>query len=153
MKRFDIVDLMKNAFKELESKANKKKIALKFKRHYEPAYIMADKNRLMQVLINLISNSISYGNVGGTTTISIQQLDKKKIMVEVTDNGLGMAEEHIPRLFERFYRVDKSRERNVGGSGLGLSIVKHIIEAHKQSITVRSTEGVGSTFSFTLDKA
>ena len=83
--------------------------------------------------------------------ISIKFYDKKKILIEVSDNGVGMSQEHIPRLFERFYRVDKSRERNIGGSGLGLAIVKHVIEVHKQTITVRSTKGIGSTFSFTLD--
>lgn len=153
LKKFDIVELVKTTFAELETKAKKKGITVTFDRHYEPLSVMGDKNRITQVLVNLISNSISYGVEGGETTISIQSLEKRKILIEVADNGVGMSEEHIPRLFERFYRVDKSRERNVGGSGLGLSIVKHIVEAHKQTINVRSTEGVGSTFSFTLDRA
>jgi two-component system phosphate regulon sensor histidine kinase PhoR len=102
-----------------------------------------------------------YGNDGGMTTVRFHDLDmgknrkmaKEKILVEVADDGLGIEEKHLPRLFERFYRVDKSRARNIGGSGLGLAIVKHIVEAHGETIKVRSTEGVGSTFSFTLERA
>ena len=103
-------------------------------------------------MTNLISNSVSYGSENGTTTVRFHDLGAGKILVEVADNGLGIDEEHLPRLFERFYRVDKSRARNIGGSGLGLAIVKHIVEAHGQTINVRSTAGKGSTFSFTLDK-
>ena len=125
---------------------------MEFQRHYEPMTVLADKKRITQVLVNLVSNSISYGVMEGTTTVAISPVDKKTIRIEVVDNGVGMSEEHIPRLFERFYRVDKSRERNVGGSGLGLAIVKHVIEAHKQTLNVKSTEGVGSTFSFTLER-
>lgn len=153
IKKFDIVPLVKNVFEELETNANLKNIALKFDRHYEPKYVMGDQNRITQVLVNLVSNSISYGINGGETKISLQNFDKRKVLIEVKDNGVGMSEEHIPRLFERFYRVDKSRERHVGGSGLGLAIVKHVIEAHKQSLSVKSTEGIGSTFSFSLDLA
>lgn len=152
IQKFDIIKLTREIFLELEKKAKKKNIRLKFDEHYEPLMVNADKNKITQVLVNLISNSISYGKEGGQTTMSFDSIDKKKVLIQVSDNGLGMAQEHIPRLFERFYRVDKSRERNIGGSGLGLAIVKHIIEAHKQSITVKSTEGIGSTFSFTLDK-
>jgi len=152
--KFDIVELIKITFHELETKAKRKTIQLTFQKHYEPFYVVADQHRIAQVLANLISNSISYGINGGTTKIAIvEATEKKKILIEVSDNGLGMSADHIPRLFERFYRVDKSRERNIGGSGLGLAIVKHIIEAHQQTIAVRSTEGIGSTFSFTLDKA
>ena len=104
------------------------------------------------MLTNLISNSISYGSENGTTTVRFHDLNGEKVLVEVADNGLGIEESHLPRLFERFYRVDKSRARNIGGSGLGLAIVKHIVEAHNESINVRSTEGKGSTFSFTLEK-
>ena len=153
MAKFDLVVLIKEVFQELETNANHKKISLQFDRHYEPIQVMADKKRITQVLVNLVSNSISYGIEGGKTTVSIQNIEKRKVQVEVADNGVGMAQEHVPRLFERFYRVEKSRERNVGGSGLGLAIVKHVIEAHKQSISVKSSEGIGSTFSFTLDKA
>ncbi len=152
IKKFDLVGTIKEVFKELETKAVNKNIKLVFDRHYEPLFVLGDQNKITQVLVNLISNSISYGINNGVTTIKLIQLEKKKVMIEVADNGVGMAPEHIPRLFERFYRVDKSRERNIGGSGLGLAIVKHIVEAHQQSIKVRSTEGVGSTFSFTLDK-
>lgn len=153
IQKFDIVQLIRNVFDELESKAKKKSIELTFTRHYEPLFVMADKKRLTQVIVNLISNSISYGVENGKTTVAIHPVDRKTIRVEVIDNGVGMSEEHIPRLFERFYRVDKSRERNIGGSGLGLAIVKHVIEAHKQNISVKSTEGVGSTFAFTIERA
>lgn len=152
IQKFDLVKLTNDIFRELEKKAKKKKIKLSFDEHYEPLHVSADKNRITQVLVNLISNSISYGKEEGQTTVSFDVIDKKKVLIQIADNGVGMAPEHIPRLFERFYRVDKSRERNVGGSGLGLAIVKHIIEAHKQTINVKSTEGIGSTFSFTLEK-
>jgi two-component system phosphate regulon sensor histidine kinase PhoR len=151
MVKFDVVNVVKDVFQELETKASHKNIKLTFDKHYEPTFALADANRITQVLVNLVSNSISYGIVGGETKVAIKTLEKKKILIEVSDNGVGMAQEHIPRLFERFYRVDKSRERNIGGSGLGLAIVKHVIEAHKQTLTVRSTEGIGSTFSFTLE--
>jgi two-component system phosphate regulon sensor histidine kinase PhoR len=151
--KHDFVKLVKDVFQELETKANHKNIKLRFDKHYEPTFVLADAKRITQVLVNLVSNSISYGIDGGQTTITIKNIDKKKILVEVSDNGVGMAQEHIPRLFERFYRVEKSRERNIGGSGLGLAIVKHVLEVHKQTLTVRSTEGIGSTFSFTLDTA
>lgn len=153
IKKFDLISTIKEVFNELETKAANKQIKLSFDRHYEPFFVLGDQNKITQVLVNLISNSISYGINNGVTKVKLIQLEKKKVMIEVEDNGVGMAAEHIPRLFERFYRVDKSRERNIGGSGLGLAIVKHIVEAHQQSIKVRSTEGVGSTFSFTLDKA
>jgi len=149
---FDIVELTKRIFKELEGKAKEKKINFKFSKEFDPIKVKADEGKIAQVVTNLISNSISYGNEDGTTTVRFHDVDKGKLLVEVADDGLGMDEKHLPRLFERFYRVDKSRARNVGGSGLGLAIVKHIVEAHEQSINVRSTEGTGSTFSFTLDK-
>lgn len=152
IKKFDLVSVIKDVFNELETKASNKQIKLSFDRHYEPLYVSADQSKITQVVVNLISNSISYGIIGGTTKVKLITIDRKKLLVEVTDNGVGMDSQHIPRLFERFYRVDKSRERNIGGSGLGLAIVKHIVEAHQQSINVRSTEGVGSTFAFTLEK-
>ncbi|MBT8377067.1 MAG: sensor histidine kinase, partial [Bacteroidia bacterium] len=108
--------------------------------------------RIQQVVTNLVVNSIKYGREKGTTEISIENLIKNKVIVRVTDNGEGIASDHIPRLFERFYRVDKSGSRKEGGSGLGLSIVKHIIEAHDERIYVESELGVGSEFSFTLEK-
>lgn len=151
---FDIVELTQATFDLMEMKANKKKITLTFDSEYqEPIYVHADKERIQQVLTNLIVNSIKYGKEGGTTEISIENLVKNKVIVRVTDNGEGIEKQNIPRLFERFYRVDKSGSRKEGGSGLGLSIVKHIIEAHKEKIYVESVFGVGSEFSFTLEKA
>ena len=150
---FDIVELIKNVFDMLEMRASKKKITLTFHTDYiKPILVSADKERIQQVLTNLIVNSIKYGNEKGTTEISIENLIKNKVIVRVTDNGEGIAKNHLPRLFERFYRVDKSGARSEGGSGLGLSIVKHIIEAHNEKIYVESEYGVGSEFSFTLEK-
>lgn len=149
---FDIVGLTKKIFGELEKHAEEKGIKFGFSESFDPIKVNADVGKISQVITNLISNSISYGTDGGKTTVRFHDLDKDKILVEVADNGLGIDEKHLPRLFERFYRVDKSRARNIGGSGLGLAIVKHIVESHGQDIKVRSSEGVGSTFSFTLEK-
>ena len=151
---FNIVELVETIFDMLEMKAAKKKITLTFDMNYKkPIFVKADKERIQQVLINLIVNSIKYGSEKGTTEISIENLIKNKIIVRVTDNGEGIASAHLPRLFERFYRVDKTGSRKEGGSGLGLSIVKHIIEAHQEKIYVESEYSVGSEFSFTLEKA
>ncbi|WP_298754361.1 ATP-binding protein [uncultured Psychroserpens sp.] len=151
---FDIVELVESVFELLEMKAAKKKISLMFDIDYnEPILVSADKDRIQQVLSNLIVNSIKYGKEKGTTEISIENLIKNKVIVRVTDNGEGISQINIPRLFERFFRVDKSGSRKEGGSGLGLSIVKHIIEAHDEKIYVESEVGVGSEFSFTLEKA
>lgn len=150
--KFNIIQLCKSVFGELESKAEQKNITLSFSRHFEPIMVLADKNRITQVLVNLISNSISYGKENGETKLNFIS-ERNQVMIEVIDNGVGMSQEHIDRLFERFYRIEKSRDRNVGGSGLGLAIVKHIVEAHEQKINVRSTENVGSTFFFSLKKA
>ena len=151
---FDIVDLVKSVFDLLEMKAAKKKISLMFDMDYkQPILVKGDEERIQQVLTNLVVNSIKYGHQNGTTEISIERLIKNKVIVRVTDNGEGIGKEHLPRLFERFYRVDKSGSRKEGGSGLGLSIVKHIIEAHDEKIYVESEENVGSEFSFTLEKA
>ena len=151
---FDIVELVKNVFDLLEMKAAKKKITLMFDIDYkDPILVHADKERIQQVLTNLIVNSIKYGRTKGTTEVSIENLIKNKVIVRVTDNGEGISKANIPRLFERFFRVDKSGSRKEGGSGLGLSIVKHIIEAHDEKIYVESELGVGSEFSFTLEKA
>ncbi len=150
---FDIVELVRSVFELFEMKASKKKMSLVFDMEYDTQiFVKADKERIQQVLTNLIVNSIKYGIENGTTEVSIENLIKNKVIVRVTDNGEGITEENIPRLFERFYRVDKSRSREVGGSGLGLSIVKHIIEAHDEKIYVESELGVGSEFSFTLEK-
>ncbi len=150
---FDIVELVQSVFDLFEMKAAKKNIALTFDMNYtEPIMVHADKERIQQVLSNLIVNSIKYGKEDGTTEVSIEDLIRNKVIIRITDNGEGIAQAHIPRLFERFYRVDKSGSRKEGGSGLGLAIVKHIIEAHHERIYVESDYRVGSEFSFTLEK-
>ncbi|TRX35919.1 sensor histidine kinase [Flavobacterium restrictum] len=150
---FDIVDLIQNVFDLLEMKADKKKITLSFENyHIQPTFVNGDKDKIQQVVENLIVNSIKYGKIGGSSEIAIVNLTPKKVLVRVTDNGEGIEKQNIPRLFERFYRVDKSGSRSEGGSGLGLAIVKHIIEAHKEKIYVESEFGIGSEFSFTLEK-
>ena len=152
--KFDVVELVKSVFDLLEMKAAKKKITLTFDMNYDqPIWVNADKERIQQVLTNLIVNSIKYGRDKGTTEVSIENLIKNKVIVRVTDNGEGISKDNLPRLFERFFRVDKSGSRKEGGSGLGLSIVKHIIEAHDEKIYVESELDVGSEFSFTLEKA
>lgn len=149
----DIVELIQSVFDLLEIEAKKRKIVLLFNKIYDiPIYVEADVNRIQQVLINLIENSIKYGKTDGRTIVSIENYDDTKICVKIEDNGEGIKEDNLPRLFERFYRVDKSRSRQQGGSGLGLSIVKHIIESHQQKVFVESKVGKGSTFSFTLKK-
>jgi two-component system phosphate regulon sensor histidine kinase PhoR len=150
---FDIVELAKDVIELLEVKAKRKNIRLNLSREYEkPLFVRADKERIRQVLINLLDNSIKYGTENGKTKVSFFDMDEN-LLIEVTDNGIGVDTKDISRLFERFFRVDKSRSREQGGSGLGLAIVKHILEAHKQTINVRSTIGVGTTFAFTLQKA
>ncbi|MCX6310810.1 MAG: ATP-binding protein [Bacteroidetes bacterium] len=149
---FDIVELMNDMMYGQEMKASERKINLHFKENYKPMRVNADKDRIRQVATNLIVNSLKYGKDGGETEIRFYDMDDN-ILVEISDNGIGIAKEHLSRLFERFYRVDKGRSRDQGGTGLGLAIVKHILEAHGQAINVRSSEGVGSTFSFTLPKA
>lgn len=150
---FDIIELIESVFELLEMKAAKKHITLTFDMEYaNPIYVRGDIEKIQQVLTNLLVNSIKYGYENGTTEVSVENLIKNKVIVRVTDNGEGISKEHIPRLFERFYRVDQSGNRDVGGSGLGLSIVKHIIEAHDEKIYVESEEDVGSEFSFTLEK-
>ena len=152
--KFDIVKLIQNVFDLLEMRAAKNQISLSFDKEYlEPIFVYADEERIQQVLTNLIINSLKYGVENGKTEVSIQELNMEKIVILVNDNGEGIAEEHIPRLFERFYRVDKTGNRKQGGSGLGLAIVKHIIEAHQEKLMVESTPGIGSDFSFTLQRA
>ena len=125
-----------------------------FDRKYSKAIrVHADKEKIQQVLINLVMNSIKYGKENGTTEVTIEDLVKNKVIVRIRDNGEGIEKHHIPRLFERFYRVDKSGARSEGGSGLGLSIVKHIIEGHDEKIYIESDFGSRSEFSFTLEKA
>ena len=113
--------------------------------------VHADKEKIRQVLINLVDNAIKYGKINGMVEASVYNTDGKNILVEVSDDGMGIAEEHLPRVFERFYRTDYGRSRNIGGTGLGLAICKHIVEAHGHSIHVRSKQEVGTTFGFTLD--
>jgi two-component system phosphate regulon sensor histidine kinase PhoR len=150
---FDIVQLVKYVYELQDSIRARFNIDFAFDRSYDkPIMVAGDKKRITEVLNNLIVNSIFYGNKGGKTTISFAEMGEN-ILIDVTDNGLGLEEDEIPRIFERFYRTDKSRSRDRGGTGLGLSIVKHIIEAHNQTITVRSEPGSGSSFSFTLKKA
>ena len=151
---FDVIELIQNTFDLLEMKAAKKQITLTFDMEYpNPIYVHADREKIQQVISNLLVNSIKYGHMNGTTEVSVENLIKNKVIVRVTDNGVGIPKQHIPRLFERFYRVDQSGSRNEGGSGLGLSIVKHIIEAHGEKIYVESEVEVGSEFSFTLEKS
>ncbi len=151
---FNIVQCTLEVMDMLEYAAEKKNIVLEFNEPYDfPIMVQADRERIEQVLTNLIQNSINYGNFGGRTTISIKSHSIYRHLVEIQDDGMGIESENIPRLFERFYRVDKSRSREHGGSGLGLAIVKHILEAHDQECFVQSAEGQGSTFSFTLNKA
>lgn len=150
---FNIVDVVQNVFDLLEMRADQKNIMLMFDRKYtKPIKVFADKERIQQVVTNLVENSIKYGKENGTTEISIEDLVNNKVIVRVTDNGEGIQKQFISRLFERFFRVDKSGARSEGGSGLGLAIVKHIIEAHDERIYVESKLGVGSEFSFTLEK-
>lgn len=150
---FDIIELIQNVFDLLEMKAAKKGVTLTFDMEYDkPIFVNADREKIQQVVSNLLVNSIKYGHSNGTTEVSVENLIKNKVIIRVTDNGEGIPKQHIPRLFERFYRVDQSGSRNEGGSGLGLSIVKHIMEAHDEKIYVESEVDVGSEFSFTLEK-
>lgn len=151
--RFNSIDLVQSVFDLLEMTADKKNIILMFDRKYSKAInVFADQEKIQQVLSNLIMNSIKYGKENGTTEVTIEDLVNEKIIVRVRDNGEGIEKQYISRLFERFFRVDKSGARSEGGSGLGLSIVKHIIEAHGEKIYVESEFGKGSEFSFTLEK-
>ncbi|KGO80963.1 two-component system phosphate regulon sensor histidine kinase PhoR [Flavobacterium cauense R2A-7] len=153
LSEFNIVDVVQSVFDLLEMKADEKNIMLMFDMKYtKPIMVFADQEKIEQVLTNLIMNSIKYGKENGTTEVSIEDLVNNKVIVRVTDNGEGIQKKYIPRLFERFFRVDKSGARSEGGSGLGLSIVKHIIEAHNEKIYVESKHGFGSEFSFTLEK-
>ena len=150
---FDVVKLTEEIIEDLEISASKKNIKIIFNKIYDNEILVdADRNRIEQVLTNLITNSINYGAEKGTTEISFES-DEENIMVKVNDNGEGINEENMPRLFQRFFRVDVSRSRSQGGSGLGLAIVKHIIDAHNENIYVQSTVGIGSEFSFSLKKS
>lgn len=150
---FNIVEALQNIFDLLEMKASKKNISLVFDKEYSDVILVnADKERVEQAVSNLLVNSLKYGKQDGTTEVSFENILKNKILVRITDNGEGILKENMPRVFERFYRVDKSGSRKEGGSGLGLSIVKHIVEAHNEKIYLESQFGIGSEFSFTLEK-
>ena len=154
IKRISLIEVIKNVLSELEDIAESRKISLIFESpSVAELFVMGDKLKLEQVVTNLISNSINYGNPEGETIVSVKEIPKNKVAISISDNGIGIENEHLPRLFERFYRVEKSRDRNKGGSGIGLAIVKHIVEAHNQTITVTSKPGLGTEFTFTLDKA
>lgn len=153
--RQNVVELAEDIVDQLETKAEKHKVSIKFDQNYDrPIMVMADRDMIGQVYTNLMDNSIKYSGEGSKITLRFFDMDKH-ILCEVADNGNGIPQEHLPRLFERFYRVDKARTSNKGGTGLGLAIVKHILEAHEQTINVRSSteERSGTTFSFTLKKA
>jgi len=151
---FDVHDLATEIFDEMGIVAKEKRIKFNFKQGCDkPFFVKADQERIRQVFVNLITNSVKYGRSNGNTKIGFYNMDDKHLLIEISDDGYGIEERHLPRLFERFYRVDKSRSREQGGSGLGLAIVKHIIEAHKQTVNVRSKPNVGSTFGFTLEKS
>ncbi len=151
-KHYDIIEQMREIFEAQEVFAKSKEISLFLdNKKAKPYYVYADRKRIHQVLTNLIVNSIKYGKQGGSTRVSFYDMDPN-LLVEISDDGSGIEDRHLPRIFDRFYRVDKSRSREQGGTGLGLSIVKHIVEAHNQTINVKSKLGSGSSFAFTLLK-
>jgi two-component system phosphate regulon sensor histidine kinase PhoR len=154
LETFRIQDLVADVYEAFSLQAAEQEMKLEFKKGAERALpVVADRARIEQVLTNLIENALKYGHKGGTITTGCYTMDDRRIYVEISDDGPGIAEEHLPRIFERFYRADRNRSRNIGGTGLGLAIVKHIIEAHGQTVTVRSKPGVGSSFGFTLARS
>ena len=149
---FVIQELIKEVYESLTIKTAPSHIQTTIKKGCEqPIIVFADKEKIRQVIINLVDNAIKYGRDGGTITAGIYKTDEKHVLIEISDDGIGIAEEHLPRIFERFYRTDRGRSRDVGGTGLGLAICKHIIEVHEQSIHVRSKPDVGTTVGFTLE--
>jgi two-component system phosphate regulon sensor histidine kinase PhoR len=152
IRSFDIIELLKESFETFELIAKEKNYQLLFEKSFTSKYVQADRNKLGQVFTNLISNAISYGNQNGTLLVSILDINDHYLL-EFKDDGPGIENHHLSRLFERFYRVEKSRNRNEGGSGLGLAIAKHIIESHGQSIQVKSQVGIGTTFVITIEKS
>lgn len=149
---FYIQDLIKETYESLSIKTSKKHIKTGIKKGCEvPISVIADKDKIRQVLTNIITNSVRYGKDEGHITASIYKTDGKHVLIEISDDGIGIAEEHLPRIFERFYRTDRGRSRDVGGTGLGLSICKHIVEAHGETIHVRSKPDIGTTIGFTLE--
>ena len=151
--KFNIVSLINNVFEMLELQSSKKQISFSLDSQIKELNVFADQEKIHQVLTNLIENSIKYGKELGTTEVSIEDLVENKVIIRITDNGQGIKEVHFKRLFERFYRVESSGSRSSGGSGLGLAIVKHIVDAHNEKLYVESDYGVGSEFSFTLEKS
>lgn len=153
MEAFDVCEIVNEVVESLELKAKKRHVEILVNSKDRPVLVVGDDERIKQVVTNLLVNAIKYSkDEGGKVTVSFFEMDKQ-YLIEVKDEGVGISQEDLPRLFERFYRVDKSRSRDLGGTGLGLAIVKHIVEAHGQNLNVKSTVGVGSTFSFTLKKA
>lgn len=151
-KNFIIQDLIKEVLESLTIKLEKKKISYGIKKGCEtPISVFADKEKIRQVLINLVENAIKYGKEEGNIVASIYKTDGKHVLIEIKDDGIGIEEEHLSRIFERFYRTDAARSRDKGGTGLGLAICKHIIEAHGQTIHVRSTPDIGTSIGFTLN--
>ena len=151
--KFNIVKLVEDIFETEEMMARKFNIRLEFDGYYNKSIkVRADKERITEAIGNLITNSIKYGKNNGKTKVGFRE-EGESVLVEISDNGIGISEEDLPRIFERFFRVDKHRSRDTGGTGLGLSIVKHVIQAHEQSIDVSSIPGKGTSFVFTLDKA
>jgi len=149
---FIIQDLTREIFESLSIKTHNKNIKTTIKKGCEsPITVFADKEKIRMVLINLVENATKYGKPGGSIVASFYKIDEKNVLIEVSDDGIGIEEEHLMRIFERFYRTDAARSRDKGGTGLGLAICKHIIEAHSQSIHVRSTPDVGTTIGFTLE--
>jgi len=154
MEVFNVLEIIQNVFDLVEMKAKKRNIILKFDRIYDfPVFVVGDIEKIEQVLINLLVNSVKYGKPNGTTIVAVDDYNSKKFLIRVIDNGEGIKPLHVPRLFERFYRADQSRSREQGGSGLGLSIVKHIVEAHNQTIFLKSVFSKGSEFSLAMEKA
>ena len=150
---FNLISIINNVFEMLEIQAEKNNITLIIDSKKKKINVTADQEKIHQVLTNLIENSVKYGKKDGTTEISIEEILENKYLVRITDNGQGIKKEHFERLFERFYRVENSGNRSTGGSGLGLAIVKHIIDAHNEKIYVESDFGIGSEFSFSIEKS
>lgn len=149
---FVIQDIIRESYETLFIKSNARNIKCSIKKGCEsPVSVYADKEKIRQVIINLLGNAIKYGKNDGNIVSSIYKTDGKHVLIEMSDDGIGISEEHLPRIFERFYRTDRGRSRDVGGTGLGLAICKHIIEAHGQTMHVRSKLDVGTTIGFTLD--
>ncbi|HAQ71644.1 ATP-binding protein [Salibacteraceae bacterium] len=153
VEKIDIIKQIREVFSLFELRAKKRKISMTLNKKYDrPIFIQADRSKIQQVLSNLVANALQYGKTGGVCEIRIFDMSQN-VLIEVSDDGIGVAPNHLPRLFERFYRVDKSRSRHEGGTGLGLAICKHIIESHGQTVSARSVVEKGTTFSFTLEKS